>query len=199
MAKSATPTSRRYGLAALKLRADGAGLRIAPPSRGARSGSGGAGRREGRLGSPTPRTEQTWQAAPPLSPSPSQCRFPCSLGPWRSSWALGDQRWPCLQGLPAQGSRGGVNKHRCLQHAAQPGRLPGGNDGWPTCLEQQTDGVGWENEGEEPAHAPGCLRAAGPGSPAAPVSNSRRLIAAPPARGRLGCVGGPRVGEAVTA
>lgn len=199
MAKSATPTSRRYGLAALKLRADGAGLRIALPSRGARSGSGGAGRREGRLGSPTSRTEQTWQAAPPLSPSPSQCRFPCSLGPWRSSWALGDQRWPCLQGLPAQGSRGGVNKHRCLQHAAQPGRLPGGNDGWPTCLEQQTDGVGWENEGEEPAHAPGCLRAAGPGPPAAPVSNSRRLIAAPPARGRLGCVGGPRVGEAVTA
>lgn len=136
---------------------------------------------------PPPHTEQTRRAAPPPSPSPSQSRFPCSLGPWRRSWALGDQQWPCLQGLPVQGSRGRVDKHRCLQHAAQPGRLHGGSDGRPTCLRQQTAGVGWEKEGEEPAHAPGCMRPAG-----ALASPSRRLTAAPPASGCVGCVGRPQ-------
>lgn len=71
--------------------------------------------------------------------------------------------------------------------------------GLPAWSSRQMGWGGRTKGRNQPMPQAACALPGGPGPPAAPVSNSRRLIAAPPARGRLGCVGGPRIGEAVTA
>lgn len=144
MAKSVTPTSRRYSLGRTAVHwkfTDGERpLAIAPQppqSRGPGAGAGGPGHGEGCLRGP-PHTPQR----------PAQRASTTVSGP------PGVDSIPSGPQLPLQGSRGEVGRQTLR---VQPGRLPGGGGG-RAGLEGQTDGVGGGGrKTRDPAHAQGWM------------------------------------------